>query len=221
MYYPVSPAPSPLSTTAMAEADTPPAEEDMPSTEGDTPPTGPSKALITQQPTPPADDYESADDDESDDESDDECEEYFEVATGIIFMSPDTDEDVDYLAPHVVDADDGGLTPWLSIPALEGRTQVLAQSRIDPSSVGPIPAFCECGNIQMKIRRPHDVFSEEGVEYPYSPYPDLMCPFGRTPELRVRNPSNEPWYLSHDRTKYLAGTVRHIFSPVSPFFSPF
>ncbi|KUI62588.1 hypothetical protein VP1G_09709 [Cytospora mali] len=134
-----------------------------------------------------------------------EREEHFEVATGVISESPTHDGPVEYLAHPTADTIDGGLAPWLSIPDMEGRTQMPTQLHVEPSSRA-IPAFCQCGKVQLKIFRPQDIFPKEGAQYPYSPYPDLMYPFKTSSKSTVDNPANEKWYLRDDDTKYLAGT---------------
>lgn len=109
------------------------------------------------------------------------------------------------MAHPTVDTIDGGLAPWLSIPKIEGRTQVRTLFHVEPSCQAT-PAICQCGKVQLQISRPQDIFTDGDAQHPCAPYLDLIYPFTSTPKSTLDNPADEKWYLRHDNTQYLAGT---------------
>lgn len=57
---------------------------------------------------------------------------------------------------------------------------------------------CHCNTVQLLITRPN----EDSLDAT-SPFPDLTHP---SASAHTANPNNEPWYMSRDRKRYLAGT---------------
>lgn len=138
--------------------------------------------------------------------------ELFVVATGVIVESPDEREDIRY-GRGTDDPCDGGLGPWLPIAEMKGRTQSTQAWVSHKSAYNSVPASCRCGNVKLLIQRPQELLdlvgkSQNGIQLPYSPYPDLMFPYKTTPKVKLDNPSDEKWYLRRtgEESRYLAGT---------------
>lgn len=140
--------------------------------------------------------------------------EVFVVATSVIVESPDERQDIDFGRAPTDDTCDGGLGPWLPITKMKGRTQsTQAGVSSHKFAYNSVPASCGCGNVKLLIKRPQELLdlvgkSQNGIQLPYSPYPDLMFPYKTTPKETLNNPSNEKWYLCRkgEESRYLAGT---------------
>lgn len=139
--------------------------------------------------------------------------ELFAVATGVIVESPDERGDTRFGRAPMDDTCDGGLGPWLPIAEMKGRSQNPGTGTSQKSAYDSVPASCGCGNVKLLIQRPQELLSlvgksQNGIQLPYSPYSDLMCPYKTTPKDKLDNPSDEKWYLRRtgEESRYLAGT---------------
>lgn len=69
---------------------------------------------------------------------------------------------------------------------------------VDDAAESRLPACCHCKGVQFFITRPN--VSSLTAESPYS---DLIVPYNSGKD--ASNPENEPWWLSKDHKRYLAG----------------
>lgn len=61
-------------------------------------------------------------------------------------------------------------------------------------------AYCHCHNVSFNISRP----GEEST-LPSAPFPDLLYPYNVTHLSKIRNSSNQKWWLTSCNARYLAG----------------
>jgi hypothetical protein len=63
-----------------------------------------------------------------------------------------------------------------------------------------LPAYCHCRTICFNITRPN-----EDSTLPSAPFPDLLYPYNVTHLSKIRNLSDQKWWLRANNTRYLAG----------------
>ena len=63
-----------------------------------------------------------------------------------------------------------------------------------------LPAYCHCRTVSFNITRPN-----EDSTLPSSPFPDLLYPYNVTHLSKIRNSSDQKWWLRANNTRYLAG----------------
>jgi hypothetical protein len=140
---------------------------------------------------------------------------HFEVSYGTLEKS---DGILDFIGHMwIEDTQDGGASDFM--PSFKGnlaKRWLAAATKSpeapfnwrDPKTVSPklvkssgekLHVHCHCGGVDFYVSRPNEASLKAS-----SPFPDLLVPYnsGQSAE----NPNQKPWWLSEDRTKYLAGT---------------
>lgn len=117
----------------------------------------------------------------------------------------------------IEDTHDGGGSDWIPTVGSKPLERWLVAPHESPSiALGwnapderPLPAsgteddrlhaHCHCNGVQFFITRPN-----AATLTAKSPYADLLVPYNSGRD--ASNPTNEPWWLSSDKRRYLAGT---------------
>ena len=83
------------------------------------------------------------------------------------------------------------LSPTWRDPVLDGHSK---------GSQDNLPVYCHCRTVSFNITRPN-----EDSTLPSAPFPDVLCPYNVTHLYKIRNPSDQKWWLRANNTRYLAG----------------
>jgi hypothetical protein len=136
---------------------------------------------------------------------------HFEAATGTLQSNP-TDDVVKFEGVMwIADTEDGGASHFLRsinnqplaryAQESDNSEEVPLDWRSTPfpsSSRKAIHAHCHCHGVEFWVTHP-----DEKSKDARSPFPDLMIPHHLD---KSANPNNEPWWLTDNSTRYLAGT---------------
>jgi len=71
---------------------------------------------------------------------------------------------------------------------------------IEPKEDDILHAHCHCNGVSFYITRPNDASLDIS-----SNFPDLLVPYHSHWGDDIKNPDNEPWWLSEDQQRYKAG----------------
>lgn len=140
---------------------------------------------------------------------------HFEAATGTLQLS-NTEGIIEYQScMWVEDTRDGGASDWLprmsTHPLKRWIQEANTSNEIPPfhyrnpadtpePAKKPIHAHCYCAGVQFWIQPP-----TPSSRTARSLFPDLLVPYSLGPAASV-NPSDTPWWLRDDATRFLAGT---------------
>jgi hypothetical protein len=86
-----------------------------------------------------------------------------------------------------------------SMPSVTSVIERRCEGLPNRTELHRIQAHCHCGGVSFSCARP----SEEALTA-RSPYPDLLVPYHSG--ASAKNPDNLPWWVSKDKTKWLAGS---------------
>jgi hypothetical protein len=140
---------------------------------------------------------------------------HFEISHGTLEKSDGVLEFVGHM--WIEDTKDGGASDfvptfggkpakrWLVAPidspevSLGWKDSKTTSLRPKKATEENLHAHCHCGGVKFYVSRPN----EESL-MASSLFPDVLIPYNSSQS--ASNPENKPWWLSEDRTKYLAGT---------------
>lgn len=77
-------------------------------------------------------------------------------------------------------------------------TKFTSEGSDSRAEVKRLQAHCHCRGVSFSVARP-----DEKALMSQSPFPDLLVPYHSS--ASAENPDNQPWWVSKDKTKWLAG----------------